>query len=864
MLLSALLLGTPVALHSNPASELTVGEGFVNPIGFYDTNPTFSWKLPEGTESQIAYELEVHSETTEWNSGWVASTQTLFAPYGGPDLQSREQVTWKVRFKDPSGMVSDWSQPATFELGLIAPQDWKAHWIHPSQTIDREGEVVATLRKQFSLDQNVKKARLYVAAKGLFEAKINGSFVTEDVFANGWTSYNKQLDSVTYDVTSLLSTGDQCIQVRLGTGWYAGHLGWEHKVGIYGQQPELLLQLELTFEDGSTKMIATDESWEGSYEGPILVSSIYDGETYDARRTIDNWETVSVSEDLGETPITPKSFPPVRICDRLVTQTITNPETGRYVFDLGQNMVGWPQLKVPMKQGETLTIRFAEMLNADGTLYTENYRSAKSTDTYTAAKDGMIEWHPTFTFHGFRYVELSGFDSAAKPVNDWVTGLVLHSDLQRIGRFHTSNSMLNQLQSNIVWGQRGNFVDIPTDCPQRDERLGWTGDAQVFCPTASFNYDCLSFWKHWLKTMQLDQFPDGRIPHVIPDILGDGGCPGWVDAATIIPWETYVRTGDLEILEASYPMMEKLVAWYRSKAVDHIYPTIWGFADWLQPYSENINGDTAIEVIGTAFYAHSTWILAKSAEVLGKTEHAVKYREEFDSVRNAFTNHFFDESGKLQNAPETQTSYILALAFNLIPESIRPAAAANLVQLVHDADDHLRTGFLGTPHIVRVLDDAGYTDLALKLLFQDTYPSWFYPIHQGATTMWERWNSYSHENGFGDAGMNSFNHYAYGAIGQWMYERLAGLAPDPDYPGYQHFFINPLICEQLDHASAELMTPYGKALSSWTRDADGNVTLKVIVPPNTTATMIMRKGQPDQILQPGIHQIQLSAVPGHP
>ncbi len=937
---SVLIATTLQAFGAAPLSP-TVGEGFVNPLGFHDATPTFSWKLPAGVEKQTAYRLEVKAGEIRWDSGWVESDQTTHVPYGGAPLTSRQQIEWRVRFRDEKGHDSGWNGPARFELGLLSAKDWKAQWIRPAEatntpeadyklikasyrskaapekskdvaeliqkqksdfTVSNEGlggdpapgevkelvltytingeektavynekekgsfppfqilaERVGVLRREFPVAGKIARARLYVTARGLFEIELNGQKVGNDHFANGWTSYNKNLDTLTYDVTGGLRKGDNTLQALLGKGWYAGRLTWDKKQtpkGRYGDHSELLLQLEITYEDGSSATIASDGQWEGTYDGPVLSSSIYDGEDYDARREITDWKPVLANADLGAQRLTPKPFAPVRATETLAVQAITEPQPGRFVFDLGQNMVGWPRIKLPVEKDKTLTIRFAEMLQDDGTLYTENYRSAKSTDTYTAAKTGTIEWQPHFTFHGFRYVELSGLPAGVNPQKDWVSGVVLHSDLEKTGTFESSHAKLNRLQSNITWGWRGNSVDIPTDCPQRDERLGWTGDAQAFCPTAIFNYDCLAFWKSWLTSMRDDQFADGRIPHVVPNVLGNGGdSPGWMDAATIIPWEVYVRTGDARILAENFAMMEKLVGWYRAQSVDGLTPKIKGFGDWLQPYAKDQKGDTPSALLGSAFYARSTQILADSARVLKRDEDAKRYAEEAAAVKRAFFSHYFDATGKLQNAPETQTAYVLAIAFELIPKDAKERVGANLVRLVGEAAGHLRTGFLGTPFIARVLDEAGRPDLAYDLLFQETYPSWFYPINQGATTMWERWNSYTRDKGFGPVSMNSFNHYAYGAIGQWMYERVAGLAPDPAHPGYKHFFVRPLVGQQLDSARAELETPYGKASSAWVKK-EGKVTMVIVVPPNTTATIEFPDNRKPETVKAGTYRFE--------
>ncbi len=853
--------------------KLAVGEGFVDPLGFYDATPTFSWKLPVGVEKQTAYRIEAKvAGGDKWDSGWVESDQSVFVPYGGRPLASRQAMEWRVRFRDESSNESGWSKPAHFELGLLSSKDWKAQWIRSEAEIDSGKEPVSWLRREFPVSGKIERARLYVTARGLYEIHLNGEKVGNDCFVPGWTSYGNRIDTLTYDVTDALKQGGNAIGAELGMGWYAGRLAWKGKRNWYGKHPELLLQLEITYSDGSVETILSDENWKASRNGPIRSSSIYDGEDYDACMEMPGWDKsgfddskwipVQADAELGSERLVPKPFAPVRVTETLAAKKITEPVLGRFIFDLAQNMVGWSKLKVPVVEGKAITVRFAEMLKQDGTLYTENYRTAKSTDTYTAAQTGTIEWRPTFTFHGFRYVELSGLPEGVKPELKWVVGEVLHSDLPRVGKFESSHAKLNQLYSNIVWGQRGNFVDIPTDCPQRDERLGWTGDAQVFCPTSMFSYDCLAFWKSWLGTMRDDQVEDGRIPDVIPDAINrHNAAPGWQDAATFIPWDLYVRTGDIGILAENYEMMEQLVGWYRNHSTNHLIEKIGGYGDWLQPYAVNPEsrgrkGDTPEPLLGSAYYARSTQILAETARLLGKTEEADKLDAELAAIKKAFTNRYFDADGKLKNAPETQTAYLLALEFDLIPSDLQKKAADHLVALVHAADDHLRTGFLGTPYLTRVLDETGHADLAYTVLFKETYPSWFYPINQGATTMWERWNSYSHKDGFGDAAMNSFNHYAYGAIGQWMVERIAGLAPDPAHPGYKHFFVHPTPGTPLDWARAELETPYGKASSSW-KKIGGKLEMDVIVPPNTTATIVFPNDRKCETVSSGDYHYNL-------
>lgn len=869
-LLVVLVLSVAVSLQvfARSAHSLTVGEGFVNPLGFHEATPSFSWKLPVGVKRQTAFRLETKVGETKWDSGWIESERSTFVRYGGEPLASRQLIEWRVNYRDENGKDAGWSEWARFELGLFSASEWKAQWIRPAGENDPQLESVGWLRRSFSAQKKIAHARLYVTARGLFELQLNGRRVGSDHFANGFTSYHKRLDTLTYDVTAQLRNGDNQLQAMLGAGWYAGRLPFERsKKGPYGQHPELLLQLEITYTDGSRDTVVSDGAWEGTFDGPILSSSIYDGEIVDARKEPSGWKPVVANADLGSARLTPKPFAPIRERQTLAVRAITEPQPGRFIFDLGQNMVGWARLKIPVVQDQTVTVRYAEMLKDDGTLYTENYRTAKSINLYTAATTGTSTLEPHFTFHGFRYVELSGLPAGAQPEKDWVTGVVLQSEMRQIGKFESSHAKLNQLQSNIAWGWRGNSLDIPTDCPQRDERMGWTGDAQAFGPTAMFNTDSHAFWKSWLTSMRDDQDADGVIPDIIPTAgtKSRGRAPGWQDAATFIPWDLYVRTGDRAVLEENYSMMEKFIGWCRSQSVENLLPNTEGFGDWLQPYPQtgatdrdwmkDRKGDTPRPLLGAAFYARSTQILADVARILGRSDDAARYASDAATIRAAFVRHYFDADGKLQNAPETQTAYILAITFDLLPENLKTKAGEHLVRLVREADGHLRTGFLGTPLIAQALDQTGHSDVAAELLFQESYPSWFYPINQGATTMWERWNSYTRDKGFGDVTMNSFNHYAYGAIGQWMYERVAGLSPDPAHPGYKHFFVRPLVVRQLDSARAELETPYGKAASAWQK-RDGKILLEVVVPPNATATIEFPDDRKPQVVSSGTHRFE--------
>ena len=841
------------------ADNLTVSEGFNNPLGFYNANPTFSWQLPaiDAAKKQSAYQIVVASNpdllpdnADLWDSQNQKTEQSAWVEYGGDPLKSRQKVYWQVKYWNQDNEASQWSEINHFELGLLNNSDWQAKWIGlPTKEeglLGSKDNIIHTpqyLRKGFELSNDVASARLYITAKGVFDVAINGEDVSEDVMPPGWTPYNKRIETITYDVTDLIESGQNTIGVELAPGWHSGRLGWKKSYWNNTDSPKILCQLELTLKDGSKEIIISDDSWKGTTNGPIHFSEIYDGEIYNANLEMPkwttnnfegkNWRNVEVSNIDNNVKLEPKRHSTVKGKIKLNPQEITKKEN-TVIFDLKQNMVGVPLVQVPMKKGDTLKIRFAEMLSPDGTFYTKNYRSAHSTDYYIASSDGVITYMPKFTFHGFRYVELSGFDTSKEPSKNWVTGIVQYSDFEQNGTFTSSHDKLNQLQSNIVWGLRGNFFDIPTDCPQRDERMGWTGDAQVFGPTSMFNADVYKFWASWLQSVRESQYDNGGIPFVVPDVLNnDQVSSGWGDVCVIIPWKIYYRTGDVKVLEENFDTMKKWVAHHEATTKDYI-SSMNSFADWLQPHPANgdTKGDTSHSLIGTAFFAHTAKLTAQTAEVLGKTEEQAKYEALYKTVAKAFDNEFFDENGKLKGVTETQTSYLLALAFDLLPENKQNNAKANLLRRLKDADNHLRTGFLGTPLLSQVLDEMGEIDLMYKLLFNETYPSWFYSINQGATTIWERWNSYSKTDGFNPQRMNSLNHYAYGAIGEWMYERVGGIAPLE--AGYKKIRIAPIPGGPLTWASAALNTPYGKVSSSW-KIENSIFYLDVTIPPNTSA-----------------------------
>ncbi|GEA12938.1 alpha-L-rhamnosidase [Alteromonas sp. KUL49] len=853
------------ALLSPAPIALKVNEGFVEPLGFYDAKPRFSWRLPSNGKalSQGAYQVLVASserllltEPDLWDSGKQHTSQSTFVLYEGAPLMSRQRVFWRVRYWNEAGDVSEWSVPSSIELGLLANSDWQAQWIEIQQDQPVQLDQFETpihipqyLRKGFTVSGRVKKARLYVTAKGVFIAYLNGQRIGEDVLTPGYTPYDTRIETLTYDVTQQLREGSNALGLQLAEGWYAGRFGpkrhWHKKREI---TPQAIAQLEIEFEDGTTTVITTDNRWRASQQGPVRSSELYDGESYDANfdfsgaeyhwsdpRFNDNhWQGVQANAIDNDILLQPKRhFTSVN--KQLLPAIAITQIDDKIVYDLGQNMVGVVRIQLPMREGQTLTMKFAEGVNPDGSIYTRNLGSARQTDTYTASEDGIVEWQPQFTFHGFRYVEISGFDTSVTPQLSWLTGVVQYTDFELTGNLNTSNTALNQLQSNIEWGLKGNFLDIPTDCPQRSERLGWTGDALAFTPTSLFIADSHGFWAAWLQSVREEQFDNHGVPVVVPNEVGDIVQAGWSDAAVTIPWDVYWRTGDVQILRDNYDMMKRWITYHEGQLEEGI-STMWTVGDWLQPYStreDSRRGETDHSLISTAFYARSLDITARTARVLGEVADSQRYRDQFNQVKQVFQSYFFDHDGKLKVGEQTQTAYLLAIGFDLLDEQMTLKSVRHLLSQFDIAGGHLRTGFLGTPLIAPVLEKVGRADVAFDLVFKESYPSWLFSITQGATTMWERWDGYTHENGYAKRA-GSLNHYAYGAIGQWLYDRMAGISPIE--AGYKKIRIAPLVTEYLTFAEANYMSLFGEIRSSWTRNAGGLI-MEVTIPPNSRAVI---------------------------
>jgi alpha-L-rhamnosidase len=827
-----------------------------DPIGIGETRPMLSWRVesPRRGERQTSFQIVVASSPELlkedkgdlWDTGKVEGDETIGTEYAGAPLVSQERCYWKVRVWDRDGQAS-WSRPARWSMGLLGPDDWKSEWIGFDEErlkIPRtEGATYLPpapyLRTTFRADRPVRRATLYASALGLVEPHLNGRPVSVDFFTPGWTAYDKRVNYRAYDVTGWVRPGENALGAVLADGWYAGYVGFGGHRDHYGMLPRIRMQLQLDYADGSSAVVATGPDWRAS-AGPTLEADFLKGETYDARMEMAGWDKPGFN-DAAWRPVAVGSEvhplmqahpgPPVRVIDEFRAKTVSEPRPGVYVLNLGQNFAGVARLRVSGAAGQRITLRFAERLNPDGTIYTENLRAARSTDTYICRGTGVEVWEPRFTFHGFQYIEVSGLGHPPAP--ETVVGLALSSDTAVVGTFSCSDPMLNQLHSNIYWTQRANFIDIPTDCPQRDERLGWTGDAQIYIRAATLNCDTQAFYTKWLIDLDDDsQRADGEFPMVSPvKVAGDDGGPAWADAGVICPWTDYFVYGDRRELERHYTAMTRFIAFCQDRGKPGLLPPdkFQCFGDWL-----SINAKTPVEVICTAYFAYSTKLTARAAEALGKTADAAKYNDLFLRIKAAFNQAYVTDDGRVSG--DTQTAYVLALAFDLLDGERARLAGEHLVDNIAKRDWHLSTGFIGTKDLMLVLTKIGRTDVAYRLIHNDTFPSWGFSIRQGATTTWERWDGWTPEKGFQDPGMNSFAHYSFGAVYQWMVENIGGIRSDG--PSYRHIIMAPQMDGQLTHATTRYDSIRGPIETAWKLQG-GRFSMKVTVPANTTATVFL-------------------------
>lgn len=717
------------------------------------------------------------------------------------------------------------------------------------------GGSVPYLRRGFEVRGEVARARVYATGLGVYELSLDGEKVGDQSFAPGWTDYRKRVRYQVYDITDRLTPGRHALGAVVAPGWFAGHVGLFGAYGFYGERPALRLVLDIEYADGRRERVLSDEGWK-RHDGPWAWADMMDGEMYDARAAIAGWDTPGF-DDAGWTTVTTRDehrvleadiCEPVRVLAELPAVALTEPRPGRWTFDLGQNMVGVARLKLGTRvpAGTVVTLRHGEMLNPDGTIYTGNLRAAPSTDVYVS-DDENEAWTPLFTFHGFRYVEVTGLDD--RPELDTVTGVVLGTDTPIIGEFACSDERVNQLQSNIVWGMRGNFLSVPTDCPQRDERMGWTADAQVFLPTALYNADAAAFMRKWMVDVIDAQREDGAHSDVAPATYGlTHGTPVWADAGTVVPWEVYRATGDKRVLEAAAESMKAWVAWCRAHSTGLIRDRDRGndYGDWL-----SIGANTPKDLIGTAYFAHSADLLARTMEVLRRDEEAAEARALFKDIRAAFNERYVGDDGRIHG--DTQTVYVLALRFGLLDAADAARAIERLVADIEAKGWKLSTGFVGVSHLLHVLEDHGRADVAARLLLQDEFPSWLFSVKHGATTIWERWNGWTPETGpHADVTMNSFNHYALGSCGRWMFEGVGGVRPLEAGWGRAEF--KPTATGAFEWAKARHRSVRGEFASSWRWEEDGAFVMEVEVPANTDGVVWLP-------VRPGHDAVTESGVP---
>jgi alpha-L-rhamnosidase len=866
-------------------------EYLVDPLGLDETEPRFSWLLDDRRRGarQSAYRVLVASSLERlaegtadlWDSGQVYAGETAHVVYAGEPLRAFSRAVWKVRVWDGDGHASPWSEPARFELGPLTVADWsEAAWIRSRVVGDSQTSVPAPfMRRRFRLEGRPVRARLYVTALGLYEASINGRLVTDAVYRPGWTDYHRRVPYQAYDVTDLLQPGENAIGAILGDGWYCGFV--DKRRQQWGDRPQLRAKLVVELEGiAEPVVLATDAAWRTT-TGPIRMSDNYNGETYDARLELPGWdspgyddafwEPVEALRDAvgGRLQLVATTAPPVRRVLELRPDRVVERPGRVYQFDLGQNMVGRVRLRMSAAEGTELTLRFAEMLEDDGTLHTANLGLAAATDRYTCKGGGEEIYEPRFTFHGFRYVEVSG--SPVELGLDSVTGIVLHSDAAVSGEFRCSNELINRLQKNILWSQRGNFLDVPTDCPQRGERLGWTGDIQVFARTATFNMHAASFLTKYVADLRDGQLvagvDRGSYPWAVPRVVAQAGGPGWAAAGVVIPWVIYERYGDVRVLEHHYPSLLSYIDFLERAERGRADGTFTGFGDWLAldavreqvdaVASDDRFGGTPRDYLWRAFDAYTASLVSRIAQIVGRAEDAARLAARRKRLCDEFVRRYVDADGRL--TVRTQTAYLLALHFDLLsdPEQ-RQAAAEDLVANV-DELGHLQTGFIGTPYLLPVLSEIGRTDLAYQLLERIEYPGWLYSVAQGATTIWERWDAWTRERGFNGTEMNSFNHYAYGAVGEWLFRVVAGIDTTPDGGGYRHILIAPQPGGSLTFAQGHVDTIRGRIATAWKREA-GRATLRLTVPPNTIATCRLPAASPRSVSEHGVRLADVDGV----
>ena len=819
-----------------------------NPIGLTAKEPRFSWKIEsqEKDTLQTAYEIHVTDENGKlvWNSGKKVSDQSVLISYEGEALISEMLYTVQVFVADNHGNTE--SVEGTFETGIFDNTEFKAQMI--TSDFPEEETACPVFGKTFVLDKKVKKARLYATAHGVYEMTLNGQTVGDYRMAPGWTSYHNRLQYQIYDVTEMLAT-DNKIEITVGNGWYKGILGFYCQPNQYGTKVGAFAELHVEYEDGSKEAISTDETWSVK-TGEICYSEIYMGETIDTDAPKITEGKVVVKE-FDKTVLTAQENEPVRITKKISGKELIVTPKGERLVDFGQIITGVVELHVKGEKGQKIIIRHAEVLDKDGNFYPETLRQAKSIDTFICNGEEQI-FRPHFTFHGFRYICVEGMEEFT--ADQFVAG-VTHSDMEKTGDFKCSNQKVNQLQKNITWSQRDNFLDIPTDCPQRDERLGWTGDAQVFSWTAAFNRNTALFYTKWMRDVAAESSLEKGVPHVVPDILGQYSASAWSDVAVIVPWVVYQIYGDKGILEENWKCMHEWVDYIKNNCGENgLWQSGFQYGDWLaldKEESADRTGATDKYMIANAYYLYVTELVKKTAEVLGKADEAAKYGELYETTLDAFRREYYTETGRIVS--ETQTGAILSLYFDLAREKDRKRILNTLLTNIANHKNHLATGFVGTPYICHTLSENGEHEMAATLFMKEDYPSWLYAVNMGATTIWERWNSIKPDGTFDESGMNSLNHYAYGSVGDWMYRKVAGLSQLE--PGYKKFQVKPMFVKGIEEWGTEFESVYGKIVAK-TSCKNGKIHVHVEVPANTTAVIILPEKEEVQEVGSGVYDYE--------
>lgn len=823
-----------------------------NPIGYRMTRPVFTWLAESSGQKQSWARIEIAADQTFSRILYDSGRRTDMACTGFQpefDPVPRTRYFWRVTVAADNGDTAS-SSPAWFETALPA-DGWTARWITPS--FDKELHPV--FQKSFELPEDVASARAYACGLGIYELSVNGVKAGDEYLLPGFHAYDFWQQYQTFDLTGLLKAGKNTLSAAVGNGWYKGRFGFNGNEGErYGSSFQFICQVAVTLSDGREITIGTGEDWR-CRPGNCLASSIYDGETTDGSMELpgldvfggeeDSGWAAAVLSDMGTGQLSPRMSPPIVYQESFPVAQVIRTPAGETVYDFGQEITGWVEFICRAPRGTQLTLRYGELLQ-DGNFCQTNLRTAKAAFTYISAGKGETV-RPRFTFFGFRYLKLEGFD--APDPRDF-TARVVQSALDRIGEIETSSPLVNRLFLNALWGQKGNFLDVPTDCPQRDERMGWTGDAQAFCATACMNLDSTAFYAKYMHDMELEQRAlGGSVPHVVPVIkkngkllLGVDSC-AWGDAAAIVPWTVYLMSGDKAQLAEEYPSMtmwvDRIHAYDEADGGKRLWQTGFHFADWLalDNYKDpkSCIGGTDCYYIASAYYAYSAGLTAKAAEALGRKEDAERYGRLAREVREAVVREYFTPNGRC--AADTQTAYAVALYMDLTPEEMRPRLVAELRRKLRENNMKLTTGFVGTPYLCRVLSQYGATEDAYALLLNEELPGWLYEVKMGATTVWERWTSILPDGSLSDITMNSLNHYAYGSIVEWMYRWMCGLNPDDEAPGFSKAMLTPRPGQGLDFARARVRTASGAYESGWERQADGSIAYTFLVPFNCEARL---------------------------